>query len=97
MPILSELLMLNARFVWSQNSQNPVSISLSRESCSSHPGVIFMVGWLRRIPSCQVMSFSQIFSEPTPTAGHVVNAEELVVVQDNRDLASRYCIDFSKS
>ena len=29
--------------------------------------------------------------------GHDVNAEELVVVQDNRDLTSRYGIDFSKS
>ena len=44
---------INALFVWSQDSQNPVSISLSRESCLSypHPGVLFMVGWLKRIPS----------------------------------------------
>ena len=66
---LPELLMLNALFVWSQNDQNPVSISLSRESCYPYPGVIFMVGWPKRIPSCKVMSFSQLFSEPTPTAG----------------------------
>ena len=61
--------MLNALFVWSQNGQNPVSISLSRESCYPYPGVIFNLAWPKRIPGCQVMSFSQLFSEPTPTAG----------------------------
>ena len=87
---LPELLMLKALFVWSQNSQNPVPISLSRESCSPHPGVIFMVGWPKGIPSCQVMYFFPSYSQSLhQQLGHVVNAEELVVVQDNRDLVSR--------
>ena len=40
--------MLNVLFFWSQLSQNPVLISLSREYCVCypHPGVIFMVEWL---------------------------------------------------
>ena len=43
---------------------------------------------------CPFPSYSQNLHQQL---GHVVNAKELVKVQDNRDLASRYCIDFSKS
>ena len=63
--------MLSVLSVWSQDSQNPVSISLSRESCICYPypfhGVIFMVDDLNRFQVGGV--FSQLFLEPTQTAG----------------------------
>ena len=68
---LSELRMSSVLSVWSQDSENQVSVYLSRESCVCYPypfhGVIFMVDGLNRFHVGGV--FSQLLLEPTQTAG----------------------------